>query len=180
MARQIWVETVTTSEIDGPTLTAIGAASMLPNAAKSTFPAATFDVGKVLRITATGRVSTVITTPGTLQFDVRLQGNIVFDSLAITPDPSAAYVTVGWYLEIFLTCRAIGTTGNFFGAGKFACTDLAGQPAGPPKGALVAMLPFNTTAGVGANFDSTNPNQFDMFFTQTVATGSLTMHQLAV
>jgi hypothetical protein len=42
-------------------------------------------------------------------------------------------------------------------------------------------MPLPTSApALGGAFDSTINNQFDMFFTQTVATGSLTMHQLAV
>jgi hypothetical protein len=181
MSRQAWVETLITSEIDGAALTAIGAASMLPAAAKYTFQPNFFDIGRAIRITASGRVSTVITTPGTLRFDVRTQAAIsVFDSLAILPDSTAAYVTVGWYLEILLTCRAIGTTGNLFGQGKFCSTDIAGQIAAPPKGALTAILPWNSAPAVGANFDTTISNSFDVFFTQTVATGSLTCHQYAL
>jgi hypothetical protein len=180
MSRQTWVETLITAEVDGPTLTAAAAATCLPAAAKYTFPAASFDVGKALRITASGRVSTVITTPGTLRLDVRLGGTVVFDGLAITPDPNAAYVTVGWYLDLLLTCRAIGTTANFWGQGKFTSTDIAGQPATPPKGALTAILPFNSVPAVGGNFDSTVAQQLDLFFTQTVATGSFTLHQFAL
>jgi hypothetical protein len=181
MSRQIWVETLITSEIDGPTLTAAAAATMLPAAAKFTFPPNFFDIGRSIRITASGRVSTVITTPGTLRFDVRLgAGVVVFDSLAILPDATAAYVTVGWYLDILMTCRAIGTTGNFFGQGKFCCTDIAGQVATPPKGAHTAILPWNSPPAVGGNVDTTISNQLDMFFTQTVATGSLTCHQFAL
>jgi hypothetical protein len=180
VARQIWIETVATSEVDGPTLVAAAAASMLPAAAKYTFPADTFDVGKILRITASGRVSTVITTPGSIRFDVRLSNNIVFDSLALVLDGTAAYVNVGWYLELLLTCQSSGLfTAQFWGAGKFCCTNLAGQPPTPPNGALSSPLPA-TSPGLGGTFDSTIPNQLDLFFTQTVATGSFTMHQFAV
>jgi hypothetical protein len=181
MARQIWVETVVTSKVDGPTLTAAAAASMLPASAKYTFPPDTLNnVGKVLRITATGRVSTVITTPGTLRFDVRLQGNVVFDSQGIFPDSTAAYVNVGWYMDLFLTVQIDGTAAQMWGQGKFACTAVTGLVSNPPQGALSAILPFNASPGLGNFFDATQSQQFDMFFTQTVGTGSLTCHQLAV
>jgi hypothetical protein len=39
------------------------------------------------------------------------------------------------------------------------------------------MLPWNSAPAVGNNFDSTASQQVDIFFTQTVATGSLTVHQ---
>jgi hypothetical protein len=153
---------------------------MLPVSAKYTFPANTFDIGKILRITASGRVSTVITTPGSFEFDVRIgAGVVVFDSLAMSPDSTAAYVNVGWYLDILLTCQVIGTAAQFWGQGKFCCTDIAGQVATPPKGAASMPLPTSAPA-LGGVFDSTKAGPFDMFFTQTVATGSLTMHQLAV
>jgi hypothetical protein len=181
VSRQIWIETVITADVNGPTLTAAAAASMLPGAAKYTFPAGTFDsLGTILRVTASGRVSTVITTPGNLRFDVRLGGTVVFDSQTISGDPNAAYTNVGWYLDMLLTIQVDGTLAQFWGQGKFCSTAIAGQPATPPKGALTAPLPFNTSPLLGLTFDSTSAQQFDMFFTQTVGTGSMTLHQLAV
>jgi hypothetical protein len=131
-------------------------------------------------VTASGRISSVITTPGTARFDIRMgaAGNtVVFDSLAILLDTVAAHTTVGWYLEILMTCRAIGTAANFMGQGKWTCEDILGTPAAAPKGSLTAILPWNAAPAVGGNFDSTVTNIVDMFFTQTVATGSMTLHQ---
>jgi hypothetical protein len=39
------------------------------------------------------------------------------------------------------------------------------------------MLPWNAAPAVGGNFDATVSNLLDLFFTQTVATGSITLHQ---
>jgi hypothetical protein len=183
MSQQQWVETLwPPSLVDGPTLTAAAAASCLPPASRITIPTGFFGPGKMLSVKATGRVSTVITTPGTLRFDLRFGANIVFDSLAILPDTVAAHTNVGWWLDILLTCRAIGngTNANLFGQGKFTCEDILGVPAAAPKGVLTAMLPWNSPPAVGAGFDSTVANLVDMFFTQTVATGSLTVHQFAI
>lgn len=180
MALGYW-ETLVTSQVDGTALTAAAAASAIPAAAKKTLPANYFDViGKQLLIKASGRISSVITTPGTARFDIRFGATVVFDGLAVLLDTVAAHTNVGWMLEILLTCRAIGTSGNLMGQGTWTCEDILGVPATAPKGVLSAILPWNSAPAVGNNFDTTATQQIDMFFTQTVATGSLTVHQYGV
>lgn len=182
MSQQTWVETLVSSQVDGPTLTAAAAATCIPAAAKTILPVPYFYVGRALRITASGKISSVITTPGTARFDIRLGGTVVFDSLAILLDTVAGHTNVGWWLDILLTCRAIGsgTSANLIGQGKFTCEDILGVPATAPKGVLTAMLPWNSAPAVGAGFDSTAALSVDMFFTQTAATGSLTVLQYTV
>jgi len=177
MAKQTWQQTLITALIDGTTLTAAAAASCIPVAAKYTLPANFFELGRQLRIQASGRISSVITTPGTARFDVRLGGTIVWDSQAILLDTVAAHTNVGWFLDVLLTCRAIGSAANLIGQGQWACEDILGVPATAPKGVLTALLPWNQAPAVGANFDSTAAQQLDLFFTQTQGTGSLTVHQ---
>ena|ERR1041384_4247179 len=181
MAIQSWQQTLITAQVDGAALTAAAAASCLPAAAKYTLPANYFDtIGKQLQIRASGRISSVITTPGTARFDVRLGGTVVFDGLAVLLDTVAAHTNVGWTLDVLLTCRAIGTAGNLMGQGIWTCEDILGVPATAPKGVLSAMLPWNSAPAVGGNFDTTAQQQVDLFFTQTVATGSLTLHQYSL
>ena len=176
-----WQETLITSQIDGAALTAAAAATMLPAAAIFTLPANFFDVpGKQIRIQASGRISSLITTPGTARYDVRLGGTVVFDGLAVLLDTVAGHTTVGWALDILLTCRVIGATANLFGSGLWTSEDILGVPASAPKGVLSAVLPWNTTPAVGSNFDSTVSQTVDMFFTQTAATGSMTCHQYSL
>jgi len=174
-------ELLIASQVDGSALTAAAAATAIPGAAKFTLRPNFFDtIGKQLAVKATGRISTVVTTPGTARFDVRLGGTVIFDSLAIALATADAYTNVGWELEILLTCRAIGATANLFGQGRWTAPNIAGASATPPKGSLIAMLPWNSAPAVGANFDSTASQQVDLFFTQTVATGSLTVHQYSL
>lgn len=165
---------------DGTAVTAAAATSLLTGSAssgKKTLPANYFDfVGKQLRIQAHGRISSVVTTPGTARFDVRFGATVVFDGLAILLDSVAAHTNVGWFLNILLTCRAVGATGNLFGIGWWICEDILGVPATAPKGALTAVLPWNLAPAIGANFDTTASQQVDLFFTQTVATGSCQLH----
>lgn len=177
MSFQSWQETLITSQIDGAAITAASATSMLPAAAKYTLPANYFQIGRKLHLKAMGRISSLITTPGTARFDVRFGATVVFDGLAILLDTVAAHTNVGWWLEAELTCRAIGTSANLMGAGTWICEDILGVPASAPKGCLTAMLPWNSAPAVGNNFDSTTTQVVDLFFTQTAATGSITLHQ---
>jgi len=174
--------TLVNSQVDGTALTAAAAASAIPPAAKFTLPANYFDfIGKQLMVKATGRTSVVATTPGTQRYDIRFGGTVVFDSQAIALVVTNAYTNIGWNLEILLTCRAIGATGNLFGQGTYTAPNvLGGANVAMPIGGVVAMLPWNTAPAVGNNFDTTATQQIDLFFTQTAATGSMTVHQYAV
>jgi hypothetical protein len=171
--------TLVNSQVDGTALTAAAAASAIPPAAKYTIPANYFDfIGKKLVVKAKGRVSTVATTPGTLRFDVRLGGIVVADSAAIALVVTNAYTTIGWSLEFDLTIRTIGTAAAFFVQGWFSSANvLGGANVAMPIGGVVAQLPWNTAPTTGTTFDSTVSNVADFFFTQTVATGSTTVHQ---
>jgi hypothetical protein len=167
---------------DGPTLTAAAAATCIPTSGKRILHEGFFYPGRSLRIQASGRISSVITTPGTARFDVRVGGTVVFDSLAILLDTVAGHTNVGWRLDILLTCRANqpAASSNLWGHGLWTSEDLLGVPATAPKGVLSATLPWNTAPAIGANFDNGPANSLDMFFTQTVATGSMTVHQYLV
>lgn len=172
---------LTQSLTDGPTLTSAATASCIPTSNVIRLPAGFFYPGRGLRIQMHGRVSTVVTTPGTLRMDVRIGGTVVWDSLAIALD-TVAVTTMPWWLQITLTCRANqpAASSNLWGTGQWTLPNVAGAVATPPKGFLTAMLPWNTTPAVGANFDNGPSNTLDCQFTQTVATGSFTVHQYMV
>jgi len=164
---------------DGPTLTAASAATCLPVTAKLTFPPNSIQVGSVFRITAHGRISCVVTTPGTARFDIRLGSTVVFDSGPMNLN-TTAQTTVPWRLVINLTCRASGSSGNFIGFSDFTTVAVVGSPSVTTGGngefiSSVSGGPGSAPA-VGGNVDLTASNTFDMFFTQTVATGSMTVH----
>lgn len=183
MARPTYSRIITPpSTADGPTLTAAAAASMIPVNSKITLPSNYFELGSMWRLRASGRISSVITTPGTARFDLRIGAVVAFDSLAILLDTVAGHTTVGWMLDVLLTCRSVGnsTLTTLIGQGTWTCEDILGVPATAPKGVLSAILPWNSAPAVGTGFDNTAQNTVDMFFTQTAATGSMTCHQFAV
>src|SRR5882762_3595625 len=131
MSFQSWQETLITAQVDGTALTAsVTATSIIPAAAKYTLPANYFSIGKVLRISSRGRMSTV-TTPGTLTMDIRLGAVIAFNGGAMTLNASAK-TNVSWEFEATLTCRAIGatTSANLIGIGQFTSEGIVGAAAG--------------------------------------------------
>lgn len=181
MSAQTWEELISVAQVDGPTLTAAAAAQCIPPNAKVTLPNNFFTIGKMLKITASGRISNVVTTPGTARFDVRIGGIIVFDSLAMNLN-IVAKTNVGWLLELLLTCRAVGSgTGTtLMGQGRFTSEAVIASPLPTVGGSGSLILPVGAAPAVGNGFDNTAANALDMFFTQTVATGSMTLHQYAV
>lgn len=167
---------------DGPTLTAAAAASCIPTNLLTTVQAGYWQVGKAWSIICGGRISCAVTTPGTFRLDVRMAAVSVFDTLAV-PLNIVAQTTVPWNGEFYLVCRAAGsgTSAQLFGMGKLRSTAFLNVPAvatGPWSGAI--SVPYNTAPALGTGFDSTIANAFDFRFTQTVATGSFTLHEFIV
>ena len=180
MPSQGWWETLISSQVDGAALTAAATASMLPAAAEYTLPANFFkNIGQQLLIKAAGRISCVITTPGTARYQVFFGATSVFDSTAMNLNV-VAKTTVNWYLELLLTCRAIGTSANLMCQGLWTSEAGIASPLPTVGGSATFTLPYNTVPAVGSNFDSTAAQKVDVHFTQTVATGSMTCHQYQI
>ncbi len=179
MGSQYWANPIAEAISDGPTLIAAAGVSCLPTPGRVTLPNTFFDrPGKQLRITASGRISCAVTTPGTARYDVRLGGVIAFDSLAM-PLNVAGKTNVGWWLEILLTCRTIGsgTAATLLGQGFWTSEASIGAPAAAAGAPGSFLLPYGIAPAPGAGFDSTSALALDLFFTQTVGTGSMILHQ---
>lgn len=174
-----YVSPLAISSADGPTLTAAAAASCLPVTAYYTFPPNGISIPSTFRITAAGRISCVVTTPGTARLDIRLGGTVIFDTGALNLN-IIAKTTLPWWFDAIISCRATGSTGNFFGFGRFQSEAVIASPlatAGGNGSILSAVSGGPETApAVGGAVNITVTNIFDCFFTQTVATGSFTCH----
>jgi hypothetical protein len=175
-------QVISSSYTDGPTLTAASAASCVPTYVPTTLPAGYWQIGRVWRLRASGRISCVVTTPGTARWDLRLGGVVAFDTLAI-PLNIVAKTNVPWVLDVVMTCRAVGsgTSANLIGQGYWlseAALNVAVPSTGPGPGGNT--LPYNTAPAVGTGFNSQSALTLDFFFTQTVATGSMTVHQFMI
>lgn len=186
MSLQAWQETLITAQIDGTALAnSTTATSIIPPAARFTLPSNYFSaIGKQLRIRASGRMGTVVTTPGNITFDVRL-GTVATPIIVWNGAASAlnivAQTNATWELEVLLTCRAIGaaTTANLIGIGKWISRASLNAPAvGTTTGVGAVLLP-DTAPAVGTGFDSTITNVLDLFATWSIANASntITLHQ---
>lgn len=177
------VQNIVCGATDGPTLTAAARASCIPVANRIVLPNNFFYIGRALRVQMSGRISCAVTTPGTARFDICLGSagtTIVFDTLALNLN-IVAKTTVPWMLEALLVCRAVGTgtSTTFFPRAFFASEAVIASPLPSAGGNGFLNVPVGTPA-VGAGMDNTAASALDVFFTQTVATGSLTVHNYVV
>jgi hypothetical protein len=184
MSLQTWQETIVQSATDGPTLTAAARASCIPTANRVTLPNNFFYIGRSIKFMLSGRISCAVTTPGTARFDICMGAagtTIVFDTLALNLNV-VAKTTVPFYFEAKLVCRAVGngTLTTFFPMGSYFTSEaVVGAPLPTVGGNGSLLVPVGTPA-VGAGMDNTAASILDVFFTQTVATGSLTVHNYQV
>lgn len=176
-------ENIVNGVTDGPTLTAAARASCIPTANRVVLPNMFFYIGRRIRFTLGGRISCVVTTPGTARFDICMGSagtTIVFDTLALNLN-IVAKVTVPWILSAELVCRAVGagTATTFFPTAFFASEAVIAAAVPSAGGNGFLNVPVGTPA-VGAGMDNTAASALDVFFTQTVATGSLTVHNYSI
>ncbi len=178
------IETIICGATDGPALTAAARASCIPTANRIVLPNNFFYIGRAIRFLLGGRISCVVTTPGTARFDICMGAagtTIVFDTAALNLN-TTAQTTVPWSLDVTLVCRAVGTgtTTTFFPVNSYFTSEaVVGSPADTAGGNGQLQVPVGTPA-VGAGMDNTAASALDVFFTQTVATGSMTVHSYIV
>lgn len=184
MSTQGWVEAIAVAPVDGPTLTnTVTANSLIVASAKPVLPAQYFNVaGKSLRVRVKGRISTVVTTPGTLTLDIRLGTTVVFNGGAMALNVNAQ-TNATFDVDVTLTCRSIGngTTATLLGIGLFSSRAVIGSAAVGVGGAGELLLP-DTAPAVGTGFDSTTAQTIDIFGTWSVASASnaITVHQIII
>lgn len=158
--------------------------SLMVDGERATIPANYFDrIGQALKLRATGRISTVVTTPGTLQLALRFGSIDVWLSGLMTLNV-VAKTNVPWILDVEVFCRAIGsgTNANMLGIGTFTSEAVLASVAPTAGGELVHVLPYNTAPAVGAGFDSTAPQQLDFLAQWSVsnAANSIRLETISV
>jgi len=129
-----------------------------------TLPAQYFDsIGKPLKLRLAGRISTVVTTPGTLQLGVAFGSIDVWLSGLMTLNV-VAKTNVPWILELELAARSIGsgTTATLIGVGSFLSEAVIASVAPTAGGELTHVLPYNTAPAAGSGFDSTAAQLIDI------------------
>lgn len=173
-------EILAQSAADGTALTnSTTATSIIPTAAICNLPAGSLQVGRMFWVRAAGRISTVVTTPGTLTLDVRFGSVTAWASGAMTLN-TTAQTNTSWLLDLMLTVRAVGsgTSANLIGIGSFKSRAIVASPAEATGGAGSRLVPDSAPA-VGTGFDSTAAQNIDFRATWSVASASnsITCHQ---
>lgn len=155
--------------------------SLLHAGVKKPVPAGFFAwIGQGFRVRGAGRISTVVTTPGTLTLDLKF-GSIIIASTGAMVLSTTAKTTVPMEFDIEGTVRALGggTAANLMLAGTIRSEALgATTVAGEQK-----VMPFPSgTPAVSNGFDDTAAASFDLVGTWSVAnaSNSITIHQFSV
>jgi len=183
LSRQYWEEAILVSKVDGPSLSnSSSATSIIVAADKIIFPAGFFCVGRAIRIRGMGRLSNIVTTPGTLTIDVKLGSVVVWTSGAMQLS-TTAHTTLPFVFSIDLVARAEGTStnANMIGIGEFHGQQFNISSSDPTTGHPALVAP-NSTPAVGTGYDSSATQQLDIVATFSVANSGnlLQLHMLSV
>jgi hypothetical protein len=119
-----------------------------------------FQLGSKLRVKVNGAISNIVTTPGTITFQVMLGTVVAWSSGAVQLN-ATAHTTLPFQLDVDLTCQLTNTAvggaiAKLFGLGRLTgvmFTKTAGQTDGANT-ETVMMVPV-TAPALGTAFDST-------------------------
>lgn len=147
-------------------------------------PAGALYVGKKLLISVQGAISNIVTTPGTITFQVMFGAVIAFTTGAIQMN-ATAHTTLPFWLDIMLTCRSVGdgTVATLMGQGQITgkmFTSTAGQ-TDSAQDMPTLMVPA-TAPAVGTGFSSTVANIIDFFAGFSISNGAnlIQIHQYSI
>lgn len=148
--------------------------SLLPAQAKLTLPAGYVEeVGQHFRLTAAGKISTVVTTPGTMTFKLKAGSTAILTSSALALN-IVAKTNVGWWLDLLITVRTLGASGGaaqLMANGPWVSEAVIGAPL-PSVGGNGSLMWQASAPAVGTAFDHTIANIIDFTGTWSVNSGS--------
>lgn len=137
--------------------------------------------GRQLELMVTGAVSNIVTTPGLMNFQLKIGGVAAFDTGNIQLN-ATAHTTLPFTLYALLTCRTIGATAaaTILGLSMVSgimFTRTAGQ-TDDAQGMQTIIAP-QTAPAVGTGFDSTIANLVDFWagFTISNVGNGVQIHQ---
>jgi hypothetical protein len=167
MAKQGWSQIIASQQAAGTLLnTYTTAKSVINPQAVVILPAGYFDApGTAIEIEAWGGISNIVTTPGTITFQVMLGSVVAFTSGAVQLN-ATAHTTLPFRFRALLTTRTVGasTSATLMGQGEVAgemFTATAGQTDGA-NSQTILQVPA-TAPAVGTGFDSTVAQTLDFW-----------------
>jgi len=166
----------------GPALSnSLTQTSLLPASGKAcAFGIGYFAPGKVIEFCFSGRISTLVTAPGTLALALRLGTTDILASGSMTLNVNAQTNT-HWTLRGELLCVAsgTGTSTTFMPKGcHWESHAVIGSPAPTAGGAGRHLLPYNAAPAVGSGIDFTADQKLDFLATWSIASlsNSIQLH----
>jgi hypothetical protein len=153
------------------------AKTVLPTNALCVLPPGYWTIGRCLEVDVWGLLANIVTTPGTVTFQIMLGSIVVFTSGAIQMDATSHTANPFWF-HALLVCRTVGsgTSAAFMGqswvmGAQFTKTATTvdvdrGVNVGFTAGAETtdaAILGPETTPTVGTGFDSTASSTLDFW-----------------
>ena len=170
MSQNSYGQSLITSQVSGSAVTnTTVATSMLPGAAKFTMPANIWYVGQKWQLNASGLISTLTASPGTLTLTL-LQDAIAVWSSSTIPLNTTAQSNATWRLTLDLTVRSIGqgTGTTLVGSGAFSSRAILGVAAVGAGPSGLVNCPEGSPS-VGSGFDCTFSHVTDLFAQWSVA-----------
>lgn len=166
MSRQFWRETIAWSTANGTTISNSTTETILmPDV---TIPANYLQDGRALQIVLMGKLSNIVTTPGTLTFALRwggVSGTVLAQSSAMSLN-TTAQTDIMFRIELELVTRANGSSGSVLAMGFANVAALAtqapqfmgsaGGSSGNTPAAVTANLTADTALSITAKFSIAN------------------------
>lgn len=168
MGMEVWRPLlIAGSTADGTALTnTTTGASIIEPQARQLIPGGLLGrIGAKLRLEAEGRISTVVTTPGTLTFEFRMgpTSNIIAATTTAFPLNIVAKTNITWRLVWDLELRTVGisTSATLLHTAQWITEAYIGANTMATNGCGVAISPSSAPA-VGTGWDSTVGNVADL------------------
>lgn len=170
---QSWRECLYSTIADGTPVTTPAAATIL--VPDFTLPANFLYPGRTLKYTLFGKMSSVITTPGTFIHSLRwggVGGTVLATSGAYAPDPTAASTNIAWMVQYYMVCRTVGSAGSAMTFGQMDLGDTDDATVATIKGNLdMECFP---DANAAVSIDTTSAKALSPCVTPNVTTASVT------
>jgi hypothetical protein len=167
-----YVECVATARASSALFTTFTTAkTVLDPTALWTMPANYLYVGRKMRIRVAGAISNIVTTPGLMNFQIKIGSVAAFDTGNIQLN-ATAHTTLPFFLDISAVCQVVGsgTTAKLLGIGTaegIMFTRTAGQ-TDDAQGMQTIVVP-QTNPAQGTGFDSTIANIVDLWAGFTIS-----------
>lgn len=175
MSKQTWEELLLAPIIDATQISNTTTETiMVPD---TTIPANYFYAGRTLRARLIGKMSNVVTTPGTLTLRARwggVSGTLLIASAAIALS-TTAQTNAQIMQEFFITCRVEGNPGTLITSGQ-ACLGISASVAG-----RVDQIPASGQAAVGSlDLTSATALSFTAQFSVSTNPTNMTIQQFTL